>query len=190
MRDLINSYLKITASAVSSMSEIADDIKKAAELIIKSYKSGGKTLIFGNGGSAADAQHIATELVSKFRRVRSAVPAQALTTNTSLLTAIGNDFGFRDIFSRQVEACAQNSDVAVAISTSGNSENVIKAIQSARSRKIPVIGFTSQEGGKMKGICDVLICAPSNLTSHVQECHIIAAHIICEIVEKELFGDK
>lgn len=190
MRETIDSYLKISAEAVSSMSEIADEIEKAAGLLIDSYKNGGKALIFGNGGSAADSQHIATELVSKFRRVRPAIPALALTTNTSLLTAIGNDFGFDDVFSRQVEACAEASDVAVAISTSGDSENVIKGIESARRRKIPVIGFTSREGGKMKDLCDVLISAPLDLTSHVQECHITAAHIICELVEKELFGDK
>ncbi len=188
MEQKVNCYIKKTAAAVSGLEKLTPKIVKAAELIIDSYKKGGKLIIFGNGGSAADSQHIATELVSRFTRERAPVPAVALTTNTSMLTAIANDYSFREIFSRQLEAIASPGDSVLAISTSGKSANVLKGIEAAREKDLPIIGFTSRSGGDMTDKCSIIIKAPSDTTSRVQECHITAAHIICELVEETLFG--
>ena len=158
-------------------------------MIINTLRDGGKVLICGNGGSAADAQHIAGELLGKFYMIRRALPAIALNTNTSVITAIGNDTSFDEIFSRQVEALGTEKDVLIAISTSGNSRNVIKAIEKAKEKGMKVIGLTGRSGGMMRNICDVLINVPSQDTPRVQESHITIGHIICEIVEKELFAE-
>ena len=163
-----------------------DAISDVAELCIESIKNGGRILFCGNGGSAADSQHLAAELTGRFLIDRRALPALALTVNTSSVTAIGNDFGFEFIFSREVEANGTDGDVLVAISTSGNSENIINAAKKAISKKIKVVGFTGANGGELANYCDICICIPSDSTPRIQECHILAGHIICEAIEAEL----
>lgn len=163
------------------------NIEKAANVIIESLKRGGKLLVFGNGGSAADSQHIAAELVGRFKMERKALPAIALTTNTSTITAIGNDYGYDVIFSRQIEALGVKGDTVLGISTSGNSKNVIDALKKGKSAGMRTIALTGGAGGKMKNVADVLINVPSKDTPRVQESHIMIGHIICELIEKELF---
>jgi len=158
----------------------------AAELIA-AYRAGKKTLIAGNGGSAADAQHIAAEFVSRFYFDRPALASIALTTDTSALTAIGNDYGYEFLFSRQLEANGSPGDIYIAISTSGNSKNVLKSLESARKMGIKTVGLTGRSGGKMKELVDYCICVPSDETPRIQETHILIGHILCSAVEKELF---
>lgn len=153
-------------------------------------KNTGKILIAGNGGSAADAQHMAGEFVSKFYFDRPALPAIALTTDTSILTAIGNDYGYQDVFSRQLEALGNKGDVFIGISTSGNSENIIKALHVCKDKGIISIGFTGLNGGKMNDLCDICIQIPSDETPRIQESHIMIEHIICSLVEDYFFGQK
>lgn len=164
--------------------ELLDRI--AADLIA-AYRAGKKTLIAGNGGSAADAQHIAAEFVSRFYFDRPALASIALTTDTSALTAIGNDYGYELLFSRQLEANGQSGDIYIAISTSGNSKNVLKSLESAKKMGIKTVGLTGAGGGKMKEMVDYCITVPSNETPRIQECHILIGHILCAAVEKELF---
>jgi D-sedoheptulose 7-phosphate isomerase len=165
-------------------------IAQIAKEIIDAYQRENKVLWFGNGGSAADAQHLACELVGKFYLKRKALASIALSTNTSELTAIANDYDFNQVFTRQVEALANPGDVVVGISTSGNSLNVIKGIEEAKRRGAITIAFTGASGGKLKGNGDVdyLLTVPSEDTPHIQESHIMVGHIICYLVEKELFG--
>lgn len=158
-------------------------IKKSAKVIIDSFQKGGKLLIAGNGGSAADGQHFAAELVGKFKKERKALPAIALTVNTSTLTAIGNDYSFDKIFSRQIDALAKKGDVFFAISTSGNSANIIEAINKAKEIGCYVIGLTGRTGGKIKDVCDILITVNSEDTPRIQEKHIFIIHSISEIIE-------
>jgi D-sedoheptulose 7-phosphate isomerase len=165
-------------------------LEAVAAEVIRAYRSCNKVLVFGNGGSAGDAQHLETELVCRFEKNRMALPALALTVNTSNLTAIGNDFAFEDVFSRQVEAWARPGDVVIGISTSGNSPNVLKGITKARELKAFTIGFTGQAGGKLKDAADLCFCAPSPVTARIQECHILAIHVLCSLVEEALFGAK
>jgi D-sedoheptulose 7-phosphate isomerase len=157
------------------------------ELCVKTYKRGNKILIAGNGGSAADAQHFAGELVGTFNFNRPPLDAIALTTDTSILTAIGNDYGFSEIFSRQIKAHGKSGDVFIAISTSGNSESILNAIATSKELGIIVIGLTGFSGGKMKELCEYCICVPSTLTPRIQECHITIEHAICNYVERSLF---
>ncbi|MFA6321293.1 MAG: D-sedoheptulose 7-phosphate isomerase [Candidatus Omnitrophota bacterium] len=163
------------------------NIEKASRLIIAAFNTGGKVLVFGNGGSAADSQHIAAEFVGRFKKERRALPAIALTTNTSTLTAIANDYGYDVTFLRQVEALGQKGDIAIGLSTSGNSKNVVAALEKARAMGMKTIGLTGAGGGVMSGLCDALIAVGSKNTPRIQEAHILVAHIICEIVENELF---
>jgi D-sedoheptulose 7-phosphate isomerase len=163
-------------------------INDIANLLIESLRAGNKVLFFGNGGSAADSQHIAGELVGKFRRVRKAMPAIALTTDTSILTSIGNDFGYDYVFARQIEGLGQPGDVAIGISTSGNSPNVLRALQVARDIGMATVGFTGESGGHMQDYVDICFNAPSDSTPRIQEVHITAGHIICEMVEKTFVG--
>ena len=158
-------------------------IEKSADVIVDSFKKGGKLLIAGNGGSAADSQHFAAELVGRFKKERRALPAIALTANTSILTAIANDYSFDKVFSRQIEALAKNGDVFFAISTSGNSANIVEGIRAAKKIGCLVIGLTGKAGGKMKDICDILIDVDSDDTPRIQENHILIIHSICEIIE-------
>ncbi|MEF3255413.1 MAG: D-sedoheptulose 7-phosphate isomerase [Deferribacterales bacterium] len=150
--------------------------------------SGGKILIFGNGGSAADAQHVAAEFINRFQMERPPLPAIALTTDSSVITSIGNDYNFDDIFSKQIEAIATEKDIVIAISTSGNSPNVIKALRTANRLGVKSIGFTGKTGGKMNGLCDILLKVDSNVTARIQEIHITSFHIICGLVDEILFG--
>ncbi|MBI4752757.1 D-sedoheptulose 7-phosphate isomerase [Candidatus Desantisbacteria bacterium] len=166
------------------------DVSDAARLIINAYKQHKKVLICGNGGSAADAQHMAGELIGRFKMEREALGAIALTTDTSILTAIGNDYGFEDIFSRQIEALAEPDDVVIGISTSGNSPNVLKGITLAKAKGAMIIGLTGKDGGKLRDLVDVCIAVPSSNTPRIQEGHITIIHIICLLVEQSLFGEK
>jgi D-sedoheptulose 7-phosphate isomerase len=156
--------------------------------IIAAYAKDGKVLIFGNGGSAADAQHFAGELVSRFYFDRPALSAFALTTDTSVLTAIGNDYGYEQVFSRQIQASAKAQDVVIAISTSGNSKNVLLGLAAAKERGSFTVGLTGRKGGAMREYCDVCICVPSDLTPRIQECHLIIEHAICAGIEARMFG--
>ena len=158
-------------------------IEKAAQTIIDCYKNGGKVILFGNGGSAADAQHIAAELVGKYKLARRALPAIALTTNSSIISAIGNDYGFEKVFSRQVEALVNENDVVIALSTSGNSENVIAGILAAKKKGCKTIALTGSSGGRLKETADILLNVPSDDTPRIQEAHITIGHILCGLVE-------
>ena len=158
-------------------------LTKAAEALTIAYLSGHKALFFGNGGSAADAQHLAAEFLGRYLRERDPLPAVALNTNTSAVTAIGNDYGYEHTFSRQLKALAVRGDVAVGISTSGNSPNVLEALTCARNLGLFTIGLTGAKGGKMRNVCDVLIAVPSDDTPRIQECHILAGHALCDAVE-------
>ena len=162
----------------------AAHIEKAAALIIAALKAGHKVLVFGNGGSAADSQHFAAELVGRFKKERRPFPAIALTTNTSTLTAVANDYGYEASFSRQVQALGKKGDVAIAISTSGNAKNVINAVRMARTCGLSVIGLTGGTGGALKEVCDIIIMPKSSDTPRIQEAHITVIHILCELIEK------
>ncbi|TSC71100.1 MAG: D-sedoheptulose 7-phosphate isomerase [Parcubacteria group bacterium Gr01-1014_70] len=190
MRDIIQHELEESAAVKKLVaSQLTGAIAKAAEMIIASYKTGGKLLLCGNGGSAADAQHIAGELVGRFLKERKALSAIALTTDTSILTALANDYNVEKIFARQVEAHGKSGDVLLTISTSGNSSNVIQAVEAAKAIDVKTIGLLGKGGGKMKGMCDVEIIIPSDNTQRIQEAHITIGHIICGLVEKTLFGE-
>jgi D-sedoheptulose 7-phosphate isomerase len=168
--------------------EILDDIIKISKVCISAYKNGKKILIAGNGGSAADAQHIAGELVSKFYFDRPGLTAFALTTDTSILTAVGNDYGYEKLFSRQIQANGDSGDVFIGISTSGNSKNIIEALKECKKKEIVTVGLTGESGGLMDDLCDYCIKVPSNETPRIQESHILIGHIICAVIEEELFG--
>ena len=163
-------------------------IEKIGTTLARVLKSGRAMYIFGNGGSAADSQHIAAELEARFLKERKALPCHALTTNTSTLTAVGNDYGYEYTFSRQIEAYCRKGDAVVAISTSGNSANVLEAVRRARKIGAITIGFTNEKGGKLKGLVDHCLCVPSTDTQRVQECHMAVGHIVCDIIETTLFG--
>ncbi len=169
-------------------SELILLIERTAQMIIDTLCNGGKVLVCGNGGSAADAQHIAAELQGKFYMQRGSLSAIALTTNTSAITAISNDYGFSEVFARQVEGVGSNGDILIGISTSGNSQNVIRAFEEASRIGMKRISFTGETGGELGGLSDVCIKVPSMDTPRIQEAHILVAHIVCEIVEMELFG--
>ena len=168
--------------------ELARPIAQLAERLIETLKIGNKLMIMGNGGSAADAQHFAGEIVSRFRMERPGLPAISLSTDTSIITAIGNDYGFERIFSRQVEALAAPGDAVIGISTSGNSPNVLKALEVAREAGCTTIGLLGKDGGSIKAVCDIPLIIPSNDTPRVQEGHITVIHILCDLIEQGLFG--
>lgn len=162
-------------------------IEKATELLVETFRNGGKLLIFGNGGSSSDASHIAGELVSRFYVNRKGLPAIALGTGMATLTSIGNDYGYEHVFAREVEAYGRPGDVAIGISTSGNSRNVLMALEKAREIGMRTIGFGGGTGGKMKGMVDLAFIVPSPLTPRIQETHITLGHVLCELVEDTLF---
>lgn len=174
------------ASADATLARAASAI---ADVIGAAMRAGGKVMIAGNGGSAADAQHIAAELVGRYRADRRPFAALALTTDTSALTSIANDYGFEHVFARQVRGLGRAGDVLVAISTSGRSPNIIAAIKAARAAAITVVGFTGAKGGEMAALCDHLLAVPSEETSIIQQLHIVAAHAICDAVERALSPD-
>ena len=167
--------------------ELSPQIADMAAQLIAALRNGSKLLVMGNGGSAADAQHFVAEIVGRFKMERRALPAVALSTDTSILTAIGNDYGFNAVFSRQVEALAAPGDVVVGISTSGNSPNVLKALELARERGCRTIGLLGKDGGSIKAVCDIPLVVAVNDTPRVQEAHITIIHIVCDLVEKGLF---
>ncbi|MBI2354152.1 MAG: D-sedoheptulose 7-phosphate isomerase [Deltaproteobacteria bacterium] len=168
--------------------EMSAQIAATAQLLTETFRSGGKLLVMGNGGSAADAQHFAAEIVGRFKLERAALPAVALSTDTSILTAIGNDYGFDLVFKRQVEALAAAGDAVVGISTSGNSPNVLAALALARERGCRTVGLLGKDGGSIKSACDLALIVPSTDTPRIQEGHITIIHIVCDLVERTLFG--
>lgn len=176
----IQSHLQTT----QKMSSLVDSIQEAANLAITTLQNGGKILICGNGGSAADSQHIAAELTGRYKRKRKGLSAIALTTDTSALTAIGNDYGYDFVFSRQFEALAKKGDLLWGISTSGNSTNVLNAMRCAKEMECKILGFSGRDGGEMKKWCDLLLLSPSDDTPRIQEMHLLMAHIICDLIEK------
>lgn len=187
MHSVINQQVDEAANLILLLKNKADDVQKIADEITSAFRRGNKVLLCGNGGSAADAQHIAAEMAGKFKLERPPLPAIALTTNTSVLTAIANDFGYAEVFSRQVKAMAVVGDVVIGISTSGNSPNVVLALQEARQKGAMTIAFTGR-GGRLKELADFYLVVPTDNTPRVQEVHITAGHIICGLVEEELFG--
>ena len=191
MKNFVTNQIKKSIEVKQQILEnkdILETILKVGEVLVEVYKNGNKLLIAGNGGSAADAQHIAGELVSKFYFDRPALPAIALTTDTSIITAIGNDYGYEKLFSRQIEANGVKGDVFLGISTSGNSKNIIEGLKIAKEKGVITIGLTGESGGKMKELCDYCICVPSNETPRIQESHILIGHILCSIIEEAMFG--
>ena len=173
-----------------SSAETVATIAKVSEILVDALDQGNKVILFGNGGSAADAQHISAEFVGRFSLDRPPLPALALSVNTSCMTAIGNDYGFDQIFSRQIEALADAGDVAIGISTSGNSPNVLNALSKSRQKDLHTIALTGCTGGKLKDMVDYCICVPSNETPRIQECHILIGHIISDLVEQTLFHEQ
>lgn len=167
---------------------LSEPIAKAVEVIIEAFQKGGKLILAGNGGSAADAQHIATEFMVRYKLERRSLGALALTTDTSALTAIGNDYSFEDLFSRQLEGLGNKGDVFIAITTSGKSPNILKAVRVAKAKGIYTIGFTGKGGGLLKDLVDLAITIPSDSTERIQESHITIGHIISNLVEKRLFS--
>ncbi|NOU63087.1 SIS domain-containing protein [Paenibacillus sp. LMG 31461] len=163
-------------------------IEQAARKMIEVYRNGNKIMLGGNGGSAADAQHIAGEFVSRFYFDRPGLPCIALTTDTSILTAIGNDYGYEQLFARQIQANGQSGDLFIGISTSGNSPNVIRGLEMCRAKGITTIGLTGESGGRLADLCDICIRIPSQETPRIQEAHILIGHILCAIVEESIFG--
>jgi len=187
--DKINQTLRVKQNILKD-NELVKKIDEITRVIVNAYRENKKVILFGNGGSAADAQHLACELVSKFYLERKALASIALTTNTSELTAIANDYNFNRVFARQVEALVNPGDIVIGITTSGNSLNVIEGIKEAKLRGAVTIGFTGESGGKLKESVDYLLAVPSEDTPQIQESHIMIGHIICYLIERELFGDE
>ena len=179
-----------TKQAILDNDEIIAKIEKAAQIMTDAYRNGHSALLAGNGGSAADAQHLAGELVNQFYFARPGIPAHSLSTDTSVMTAIGNDIGYKYLFSRQIEAQGSKGDVFIGISTSGNSENIIEALKACRAKGIISIGLTGNKKCQMDDLADLCIKVPSDCTPRIQESHILIGHIICAIVEENLFGKK
>ncbi len=171
---------------IAALSPLGPRVGEAASMLTAALRAGGQVLVCGNGGSAADAQHVAAEFSGRFLKERRPWPAQALTANTSALTAIGNDYGFDEVFARQVRAFGRDGDVLVAISTSGNSPNVLRAVEAARELGMRTIALTGEGGGKLGGACDVTLAVPSASTPRVQEGHVLLLHLLCQLVEDAL----
>lgn len=188
----INEYLQNSINVKTLLSQddhTLETISRVANLIVDAYRNGNKVLLAGNGGSAADSQHIAAEFVSRFFYDRPGLPALAMTTDTSMLTAIGNDYGFENLFSRQLQAQGRPGDIFIGISTSGNSLNIKKATEIAKISGITSVALCGSTG-VLKDIADMAICIPSTITPYIQECHICVGHMICAIVEKNIFPDE
>lgn len=185
----VEALLKESARTIERTADQSDLVARMAETLIAAFRRGNKLLSFGNGGSACDAQNFADELVGRYERNRPGLPALSLTTNSSDLTAISNDFGFEAVFERQLRAHAKPGDVAVAISTSGNSPNVLKAAAAARELGLTVFGLSGETGGKLKPLCDLCLCVPSRSVARIQEAHITVIQIVCGIVEDTMFPD-
>ena len=191
MKNFIKEEVKLsyeTKQNIYENSEFLDIVTTVAQKCVNVYKESKKILIAGNGGSAADAQHFAAELVGRYGFDRPSLPSLALTTDTSNITAIGNDYGYEFIFSRQIESMANSGDLFIGISTSGNSQNVINAFEAARNKGVTTVALTGRDGGKMSALADYAIVVPSNSTPRIQESHLLIEHIICDIIEQEMFG--
>lgn len=187
--DLLAGYFSRSLAALQLAADDRDLLTLIAEIaqtIEKSLRAGGKLMIAGNGGSAADAQHLAAEFLSRFLSERRPLPAVALTTDTSVLTAVGNDYGFEHVFERQVRGLGRPGDVFLAISTSGRSPNILSAIKAARDAGLVTVGFSGTEGGEMRGLCRYFLAAPSRETAIVQQIHMVAGHAICALVERAM----
>jgi D-sedoheptulose 7-phosphate isomerase len=169
----------------TSFDMISGTIEESAKLCITCLQNNGKIILFGNGGSAGDAQHISAELVGRYKKERRGLPALALTTDSSALTCIGNDYGYNKVFSRQVEALANENDLVIGISTGGTSENVIKGLEAAKKIGCKTVGFSGRGGGEFSSICDVNIIVPAKDTARIQEMHILIGHIICQLIDSE-----
>ncbi len=167
--------------------QYADMVSEVATMIASTFSAGGKIIIFGNGGSSTDASHIAAEFVGRFKRERPGLPAISLNTDMAVITALSNDYGYEEVFSRQLKALAHDGDIVLAISTSGNSPNVLKAVEAAKRRKLRVVGFTGEDGGKLASRVQYTFKVPSKVTARVQETHITVGHILCELVDDILF---
>jgi D-sedoheptulose 7-phosphate isomerase len=192
MKDYIKEQIKKsyeTKQNIYEDNDLLDKITDVAKRCVELYKTDKKTILAGNGGSAADAQHIAAELVGRYGFDRPSIPSLALTTDTSNLTAIGNDYGYDKVFSRQLEGMGQSGDIFIGISTSGNSQNLINAFEVAKKKGILSIALVGKDGGKMAKMADIALVVPSDSTPRIQESHILIGHIICDIIEKEIFGD-
>ncbi len=189
MKEEIQVYLEGHKRAIDILAlQMSDSIVRAVELVKQTLSGGGKILIMGNGGSAADAQHFAAELVGRFRLERKALPAVALSTDTSILTAVGNDYGFNEIFKRQVEALALPADLVIGISTSGNSPNVALALAAAKEAGCKTMALLGRDGGSIASRVDLPLVVPVDQTPHVQECHLTIIHMLCDLVERQLFS--
>lgn len=188
--DFITDYLRESARIVQSTAALSEQIEQAAGACKAAISKGRKVIFCGNGGSAADAQHLAAELMGRFMMDRDPMAALSLTVDTSALTAIGNDYGFNTVFSRQLRGIGAAGDTIVGMSTSGNSSNVVQAFEVARKMGITTIGLTGNSGGKMAAVSDILLAVPDSRTSHIQEAHIAIGHLICAIVEKDLCSSK
>lgn len=188
MKDKIKAIIKENIGIKEKIINLRlDDIEKAARAIITVLRAGGKVILFGNGGSAADSQHIAAELVGRFSKERRALPAIALSTNTSILTAVANDYSYAQTFQRQLDALADKKDIAIGISTSGKAANVIEAVKLANKKGITTIALTGGDGGELAKLAKISIIIPSKVTPRIQEAHITVGHIICELIEDALF---
>ena len=182
--ETLQNCLKNHIKTAQKIKELLPKIKKAGDLCLSALKNGNKILIAGNGGSAADAQHFSAELTGRFKKERISLPAIALTTDTSALTAIGNDYGYKYVFSRQLEGLGNKGDIFIGISTSGNSQNIIETIKKAKEKNIKIITLLGKNGGKMKEMGDLNIIIPSNETPRIQEMHIMILHMICQIIDE------
>lgn len=184
IREHFQNHIRVMEQVLDSLT---DEIANCAASLVSALRNGDKVLVMGNGGSAADAQHFAAELVGRFLLERKALPAIALTTDSSILTAVGNDYGFDDVFKRQVEALAAPGDVVIGISTSGNSENVLRALQSASGLECRTIGLLGRDGGKIGSVVKHSLIIPSQHTPYIQEAHVTIIHLLCDLIEQELF---
>jgi D-sedoheptulose 7-phosphate isomerase len=178
-----------TKQAIYNNEELLQKLEEVSKKCVELYKIGKKTILAGNGGSAADAQHIAAEMVGRYGFDRPSLPSLALTTDTSALTAIGNDYGYDQVFSRQLDGMGQDGDLFIGISTSGNSKNLINAFEVAKKKNILSVALVGKDGGEMAKLADIALVVPSDSTPRIQESHILIGHIICDIIEKEIFGD-
>ena len=178
-----------TKQNIYNNEELLNKIEEVSKKCVELYRGANKTILAGNGGSAADAQHIAAEMVGRYAFDRPSLPSLALTTDTSALTAIGNDYGYDQVFSRQLEGMGQDGDIFIGISTSGNSVNIIKAFETAKKKNIKTVALVGRDGGEMAKIADIALVVPSQSTPRIQESHILIGHIICDIIEKEIFAD-
>ena len=192
MKNYIKNQIKKsyeTKQDIYNNDELLNKIEQVAKMCVALYRGSNKTILAGNGGSAADAQHIAAELVGRYGFDRPSIPSLSLTTDTSNLTAIGNDYGYDKVFSRQLEGMGQDGDIFIGISTSGNSANIINAFKSAKEKNIATVALVGKDGGEMAKLADISLVVPSDSTPRIQESHILIGHILCDIIEKEIFGD-